>query len=164
MIKIFGVGNTLLCDEGVGVKVIEKLQDRLIKLNDIINDNNKISVVIGETDYLFCLDSISDEDFIIIVDSTYFMIRPGTITVRSLNECDELISTDFVNDLSPHEESFIKTLRREKSNMQGYLIGIEIGRIDYSLELSKDLNNNFNNICENVYNDILKIISDYNNK
>ena len=160
MIKIFGIGNVLLGDDGIGVRVIEHLRDKLIELNKYYKQyDEEVAVFIGENDYLYCLNSIKEDDYIIIIDATCFMIKPATVTVKNLKECDELIEGDFIGELSAHEESFLKTVRREKSNIDGYLIGIEVNKVEYNLELSKELSKKFNFISYNVFNKIIEIIN-----
>lgn len=149
MVKVFGIGNILLCDDGIGVRVAENLKEEIEALGD------DIKVIIGETDTLYCISKIEDDDKVIIIDSTYFMTRPGVVTVKSLDECDNFINYDY----SPHEESLISLLRKEKRDVKGYLIGIEISHIDYSEELSKILNKKFKDICSRVYNEIVEIVA-----
>ncbi len=149
MIKVFGIGNILLCDDGIGVRVAENLKEEIEALGD------DIEVIIGKTDVLYCINKIEEDDEVIIIDSTYFMTRPGAVTVKSLDRCDEFINYDY----SPHEESLLSLLRKERRDVKGYLIGIEISHIDYSEELSKILNRKFKDICSRVYNEISEIVS-----
>ena len=149
MIKVYGIGNILLCDDGIGVRVAENLKEEIEALGD------DIEVIIGKTDVLYCINKIEEDDEVIIIDSTYFMTRPGAVTVKSLDRCDEFINYDY----SPHEESLLSLLRKERRDVKGYLIGIEISHIDYSEELSKILNRKFKDICTRVYNEISEIVS-----
>ena len=149
MIKVFGIGNILLCDDGIGVRVAENLKEEIEALGD------DIEVIIGKTEVLYCINKIEEDDEFIIIDSTYFMTRPGAVTVKSLDRCDEFINYDY----SPHEESLLSLLRKERRDVKGYLIGIEISHIDYSEELSKILNRKFKDICTRVYNEISEIVS-----
>ncbi len=149
MIKVFGIGNILLCDDGIGVRVAENLKEEIEALGD------DIEVIIGKTDVLYCINKIEEDDEVVIIDSTYFMTRPGAVTVKSLDRCDEFINYDY----SPHEESLLSLLRKERRDVKGYLIGIEISHIDYSEELSKILNRKFKDICTRVYNEISEIVS-----
>lgn len=149
MIKVFGIGNIFLCDDGIGVRVAENLKEEIEALGD------DIEVIIGKTDALYCINKIEEDDEVIIIDSTYFMTRPGAVTVKSLDKCDEFINYDY----SPHEESLLSLLRKERRDVKGYLIGIEISHIDYSEELSKMLNRKFKDICTRVYNEISEIAS-----
>ncbi|HSQ88857.1 hydrogenase maturation protease [Romboutsia sp.] len=144
MIKVFAIGNILLCDDGVGVKVVDKIKDEIKSLSE------DIEVIIGETDFMYCLINIEKEDFVIIIDSTYLGIEPGSITVFDFKECDK-----FVGDLSTqHEESLLKILRMNYREVKGCLIGIEVDVVDYSLKLSNCLSERFNCICNEVFNQI----------
>ena len=160
MIKIFGIGNVLLSDDGIGVRIVEHLRDKLMDLNEYYKQyDEEIAVIIGENDYLYCLNNIKEDDYIIIIDATCFMIKPATVTIRNLKECDEFIEGDFIGELSTHEESFLNSVRREKNNIDGWLIGIEVSKIDYSLQLSKELSKKFNFISYSVFNKIIEIIN-----
>lgn len=146
MIKIFGIGNILLCDDAIGVKVAKYLQENSHRLYE----NTK--VFIGETDYMYCLDQIEKGDKVIILDSTYFNIPPGMVTKIPLEKCDEFIT----EGVTSHDMNLLKTLRREYREIKGYLIGIEVESIDYGLELSDKLSEKFENICEFI----LKLIKE----
>ena len=148
MVKVFGIGNILLKDDGRGVRLARNIKRRVDKDNI-----NEIEVFIGETDYLYCLENINDDEFIIILDSTYFGINPGKITFKKLEECDKLIS----KEITAHETSLLSLVRLEKTNVNGYFIGIEIDSIEYSLELSNILQKRFNSIYDEVYEFIVKI-------
>lgn len=137
MIKVIAIGNILLSDDGIGVKVLENLE------KDLKNFSDNIQVIIGETDCYYCLDNIEGEDFLIILDSTYFGIEPGSVIVLTLEECDEYMKS-FI---TAHEDSLINILRRQYREVKGYLIGIEIAEIGFSLELSTILQERFQEIC-----------------
>lgn len=147
MIKVIGIGNILLCDDGIGVRVAEKINDSLR------NINADIEVIIGETDYQYCLEEINDDDLVIIIDSTYLMKEPGTVTVRTLGSCDEFLGEIYTG----HDISLLKAIRLEKPDIKVFFIGIEIEVIEFSLELSQRLEKNFDNICKEVLDNIYLI-------
>lgn len=147
MIKVFGIGNILLGDDGIGVKVVEKLNESIKSIG------RDIEVIIGETDYLYCLNEINKEDIVVIIDSTYLNINAGEVSYFTLKECSKFLS----KFKSQHENNLLKAIITEKENIKGYLIGIEIDKVDYSLELSKALDNKFNNICVEVLKYIKEI-------
>ncbi len=149
MIRVFGIGNVLLCDDGIGVRVVEKMKESIERLS------NDVEVIIGETDFMYCIEAIDYSDFIIIVDSTYFKAEPGTIKVLFFENCDEFLS----KSTSAHEDSFLSLLRTDYRNIQGYVIGIEIGKVDYDLELSKGISDKFDDICKGVLERIKKLIA-----
>lgn len=148
MIKVFGIGNILLADDGIGVYIVENIK------NEILDLGKNIEVIIGETDYLYCLNEIEKDDLVIIVDSTYFNEKPGNVSCFKLQECDEFIS----DNISLHEENLFHILRKEKPYIKGYLIGIEIEKVDYSLNLSEKLYNKLEYICKEVLDIIKKIL------
>ena len=151
MMKIFGIGNILLGDDGVGVKVVEVIKEKIKNISEDIN------VIIGETDYLYCLNQIENDDTIVIIDSTYLDIAPGYISYFDLKDCNRFIK--YFN--SQHESNLVKSILIEKPNIKGYLIGIEISKVDFSLELSKAIKDNFNNICLDVLKYIKEIYKEY---
>ena len=151
MMKIFGIGNILLGDDGVGVRVVEKIKE------EIKNISEDIDVIIGETDYLYCLNQIEQDDTIVIIDSTYLDIKPGYVSYFDLKDCNRFIK--YFN--SQHESNLVKSILIENLNIKGYLIGIEIDKVDYSLELSKSIKDNFYNICLDVLKYIKEIYKDY---
>ncbi|MEG0306377.1 MAG: hydrogenase maturation protease [Clostridium sp.] len=148
MIKIFGIGNILLCDDGIGVKVIQVIEKEIEEFSENIN------VIVGETNYLYCLDQIEDDDVVIIVDSTFLGTKPATVSSYTLEQCD-----DFIIDYGDiHSESLLKVLRKEYRQIKGYLVGIEIEKVDYSLELSSTLEDKFLNITMDVIEEIKALV------
>ena len=151
MIKIFGIGNILLGDDGVGVRVVEKLKE------EIKNISEDIDVIIGETDYLYCLNQIEEDDIIVIIDSTYLGISPCCVSYFDFKDCNKFVKKFN----SQHESNLVKALLIENSNIKGYLIGIEVSEVDFSLELSKAIKDNFHNICLEVLKYIKEIYKEY---
>lgn len=139
MMKIFGVGNILLCDDGIGVKVAEELKE-------VIERDYNAKVIIGECDYLYCLENIRRDDFVVIIDSAYFGKEPGEVFLIPLPFCDKFIS----KNKDSHSESLLKIIRKEYPEINGVFIGIEIDEIKYYLDLSDKLKSKFREICDTV--------------
>lgn len=149
MIKVIAIGNILLSDDGIGIKVAEAMKEVFMSFSQ------DISVIIGETDIWYCLDNIETDDLVIVIDSTYFQIEPGTVSRLTLEQCDK-----FRKDFNTaHGENLINILRQEYRELEGYLIGIEIAVIDYSLELSHVLRKKFPEICSRVSEEIQEIVT-----
>lgn len=149
MIKVFGIGNTLLSDDGIGIKVAKYLLEN----KHMINKN--IDIIIGEKDYVNCINNIEEGDEVIIINSTYFNIPPGMITKTSLENFAEAVS----GDITSNDIKFLNSLRKKYKKVTGYLIGIEIDKIDYSINLSERLNEKFYDICYSVVRKINEILS-----
>lgn len=151
MMKVFGIGNILLGDDGIGVMVVESIKE------EIKNISEDIKVIIGETDYLYCLNEIEKKDTVVIIDSTYLNINPGDIRCFNFKNCHRF----FKSFNSQHESSLLKALLIENININGYLIGIEIDKVGFSLELTEILKDNFDSICLEVLKYIKEIYKDY---
>lgn len=152
MIKIFAIGNIILGDDGIGVKVMEFIGAQLESYSE------EVKVLIVGIDYIYCLNEINKEDNVILVDSTYFGIEPGRVSVLNLKECDKFISP--CRDM--HSENLLRVLREEYREIPGYLVGIEVEKVNYSLELSNTLKDNFSEITKKVFREIKRIIGDIN--
>ncbi len=152
MIKIFAIGNIILGDDGIGVKVMEFIGAQLESYRE------EVKVLIVGIDYIYCLNEINKEDTVILVDSTNFGIQPGRVSVLNLKECDKFISP--CRDM--HSENLLRVLREEYREIPGYLVGIEVEKVNYSLELSKTLKDNFSEITKKVFREIKRIIGDIN--
>ncbi len=70
-ILVLGVGNILLGDEGVGVRVAQAMQQ--MKLPD------NVEVLDGGTASMALLDSLSDREKVIVIDAVEGRQEPGTI-------------------------------------------------------------------------------------
>lgn len=125
-IKVIGIGNRIMKDDGIGVRVTEDISQWL--------EEREMNVMIGETDSESCFYQIEEEDFLIIIDGTLFGIEPGTITVEALS-----LVKPTIKGYSQHNMSFIDLLYRYKKTNKGYLIGIEVGEIGFGIDLSEAL-------------------------
>ena len=148
MIKVIAIGNILLSDDGIGIKVINRLRNRIEKLSE------DIEVTLAGIDYYEFLEELDDDDYLIIVDGAYLNNETGQVCKYTLEECDSFLQ----NTCSDHDINLIKILRSERRKVKGSVITIEIGRIEYSLKISNELRKKFNEICGEVFERIEGII------
>lgn len=134
--KLIAIGNKLMGDDGIALIVADKIKEKLKDMN--------IEVIIGETDFDFCLDFIDKEDFIILLDSTHFNIEKGSITLLPLDSLYQSKNFFFSHSLSLLHYLLIY-------NIKGNFIGIEVENIDFTNRLSPSLYKNLDNICNNVF-------------
>lgn len=147
-IKCIAIGNRLLMDDGIGVRVGEELTAQL-------NFEN-IEVMVAETDAAYAFHYVESGDFLFVLDATYYNIIPGTVTITSLVD----LSAKHPISYTQHQPSLIDMLLRYKEDISGYLIGIEIDTIDYGIGLSSVLNEKLSSICSEVYEIIKKVLKD----
>ncbi len=146
MKKVIAIGNRIMMDDAIGIKIVESLKEDLEQLG--------FSIVLGETDIDYTLNEINEEDFIIIVDSSLMGKNPGTISVSSLNNIKEYNEKIY----SLHQMSLVKVLSSsDLFKIDGLLITIEASEINFGMELSRILKNKF----EAIKNKVLKEITVY---
>ena len=91
-IVVLGVGNTLLSDEGIGVRAIEKLQLDYILPPEVV-------VIDGGTTGMEMLEDLSNADHLIIIDA----VRSGRTPTSIVRLADEQVPVFFKTKLSPHQ-------------------------------------------------------------
>ncbi len=128
-VLVLGVGNILLSDEGVGVRVVEALVERF----DI---PDSVEVVDGGTSGMDMLDMIGGRDHLILVDAVKAAGGPGSIVRLSGDE----VPAFFRTKISPHQLGIsdvlaaLRLLEREPRGIT--LIGVEPLDLRTALELS----------------------------
>jgi hydrogenase maturation protease len=91
-IVVLGVGNILLSDEGVGVRVVEKLQRDFVLPAEV-------AVIDGGTTGMEMLEDLACADHIIIVDA----VRSGNAPASIVRLAGEQVPVFFRTKLSPHQ-------------------------------------------------------------
>lgn len=135
MIKIFGIGNPLLKDDGIGLKVTETLKE-----------NEQVKIYQTEIFVEDALEQIEETDYVVIIDAVQLDRHVGEIHFLSFEECGRLIQPKVFC----HEMSLLGTLLLEYPMIKGELIGIEIAEVDYGEELSFELSQNLSKIIDQV--------------
>ncbi len=138
-VKCIAIGNTIMQDDGIGIKVAEALSPRLVQ--------EHIELIFGETDNEYALSKIENGDLLFIIDSTFLDTNPGTVTYIPIGE----VIGQHHEVYSQHQPNLIYLLKTYGKVVEGYIIGIEVAKIDFSLELSDALKTRFLSICEEVY-------------
>ncbi|ACL75431.1 hydrogenase maturation protease [Ruminiclostridium cellulolyticum] len=140
---VIGIGNRLMMDDGIGVRVVEELKSK--------NTKADILYVVGETDVYYCLNQIEDALMVIIIDAVYLKKEPGSISIIPFDRASE----NYINPMSVHDCNLLGEMRGK--NIKGVLIGIEPYEINYSTSLSEVLESRYIRISE----DIGDIIEDF---
>lgn len=141
--KLVAIGNRLMGDDGIAIKVAEDIREGL--------EIQGIKVIIGETDVYYCFNEIFDADIVFILDSSYYGKKPGTITVKSIKDFKIYEDKQFTQ----HGINLIKLIEMYNLDKKIYIIGIEIHEITYSFNISNSLTNKLKDICSQVQNIVL---------
>ncbi len=130
-ILVLGVGNILLRDEGVGVRVVEAMERM-----DLPPD---VELVDGATAGFDLLDVLADRRKVIVVDAIDFDCEPGTV-VR-LEPEDIMPQTD--PGVSQHEVGLMDALAATRllgiAPGEVIILGVKPKNDDYGLELSSEI-------------------------
>jgi len=148
--KLVAIGNRLMCDDGIAIKVAEDIRENL--------ELQGIKVIIGETDLYYCFNEIFDADLVFILDASYYGKQPGTITVKEIRDFKIYEDKQFTQ----HGINLIKLIEMYNLDKKIYIIGIEIHEITYRFNISSNLNKKLKDICDNVQSSIIDILNTYN--
>lgn len=128
-VLVLGIGNILLGDEGIGVRVVEALSARY-------RFPEGVQVVDGGTAGMGLLDLIAGQSHVIIVDAVKGGAEPGTI-VRLEGDA---VPVGFRQRVSPHSLGLGDVLALlailDQAPQQLVVIGIEPAGLDFGVELS----------------------------
>jgi len=91
-VLVLGLGNILMGDEGVGVRVVETLARRY----DLPPE---VEVVDGGTSGMDLLNAVADRDHLIVADAVNLDAEPGTV----VRLADDQVQAFFRTRISPHQ-------------------------------------------------------------
>ena len=130
---VLGIGNILLSDEGIGVRVVEAMRELSLPAHVELCD--------GGTGGLDLVEMIADRQKVVVVDAMQTDAPPGTILRLTP---DDLVSP-APGRLSVHEVSLLDALAmaRQIGEPPGevVILGVQPGLIDWGLELTPEIAN-----------------------
>jgi len=130
-ILILGIGNILLCDEGAGVRAIERM--RALALPE------GVELLDGGTSGADLVDEIADRRKLIVIDAVNAEAVPGTIFRCTAAD----LLADSTSSLSLHEFGFLSTLHMARqlgcAPHEVVLFGVQPKEIELRLELSDEV-------------------------
>jgi hydrogenase maturation protease len=130
-VLILGIGNTLLSDEGIGVQLVNRLQQRIGAVSGIeCMDGGTLSFTLAEP--------IARADGLIVADAARMGEKPGTLRIFHDQAMDSYLQG---NRTSVHEVSLgdLIDIARLSGTLpaQRCLIGIEPEKLDWGEALSE---------------------------
>lgn len=130
-ILVIGIGNILLQDEGVGVRVIEAMQEM-----DLPDD---VELVDGGTSGADLVDMIADRGKLIVVDAIEAGAQPGTVFRLS---AEDLLPQDG-QAISLHQLGLVESLTMAEqlgcAPQEVAIIGVQPGKVSPGLELTAEM-------------------------
>ena len=131
-IVVLGVGNILLSDEGVGVRVVEKLEAEYIVPPEV-------EIIDGGTCGMEMLDQLEDLDGLIVVDCVRHGQPPATPVLLKGDQ----VPVFFKTKLSPHQISLSDVLASleltDTAPKTTVIIGIQPASMSLGMELTPEV-------------------------
>ena len=149
-IAVVGLGNILMKDDGIGVRVVQQLEkEKCLSRN--------VRLVKGETAGIFLLPYLEGVDAIIFVDSAVFDGACGEVRIFK----EEEIEIGRVPPLSVHElglKDIVSLIELHLSSRpQIFLVGIKPKNITEGLELSSKVRKSISVAVDLIKNEINKL-------
>jgi len=131
-ITVLGLGNVLLCDEGIGVHAVRSLGQRYIF-------PPWVEVVDGGTMGLDLLPLFQTQDRILIIDAVDFKQAPGHVGVISGKDIPTVLNAKLsVHHIGLSDVLFAAKLMREVPP-EVCLIGIQPRSLDIGLDMTEEI-------------------------
>lgn len=148
---VLGLGNTLLGDEGIGVRVVQSLEEQYPNLSNVrFLDGGTLSFTLA--------GYIEEADNLIIIDAAQLHDAPGKISVYEGDDMDRFVTGN--RNKSVHEVNITDILAL--SHLCGHLperralIGVQPQFIDWSDSLSQPLTQAIPKACSLAHDLIMK--------
>jgi hydrogenase maturation protease len=147
-IIVLGVGNTLLRDEGVGVKVVEELQSRY-------SFPENVRLVDGGTQGLWLMSTLQEADCLIVVDAILNRGEPGTLYRLERDDLPKGLRAKQ----SAHDSDLVEALNLctllESGPKSVVVVGVEPENIQpFGLELTDTVAAKVNELAEMVLEEL----------
>jgi hydrogenase maturation protease len=140
---ILGIGNLLLCDEGVGVHVARALAQRELPPN--------VTVVEVGTAFLDVLPEIEKADRILLVDAMEAGSAPGTVYRHPFDQCQH---PEMLASLHGFDMSRVLFMAGSDRAPEVTVFGIEPARIEWGTELSPEVRRVMSAVQEAILNEL----------
>ena len=138
IIKIIGFGNIYMGDDGVGIRVIEKIKEQ-----GIFTDYDNVEVIDGGTSGVDLIFFLQQADKVIVIDAVDGGQGIGEVVTFSIGEIlcfgNKVIKSFSLHDINLKEVfELIRALKIEKDLK---IIGINPKEVDYGEKLSPQIEN-----------------------
>lgn len=144
---VLGIGNILMGDEGAGVHTVNRLKS-------IIDECEHLRIVDGGTLGLDLLNYIEWADILIVIDAVNVGLPSGTIIKADYGNSTE----DFITLKTAHHIGVSELLASagllDILPVKIIIYGIQVEKIDMTLELTDNVSANIGELCKNIKKEI----------
>jgi len=148
-ILILGLGNEMLHDDGIGIKILRDLKT-LLKSNyidflELVTGSLDMLEMISGYHILFIIDSIRTKDGI-----------PGNVYKFSMNNYKPTVHLDQFHDVRFADSIHLAKKIGMKVPEKIIIFGVEVSEdTEFTKELSRDLKNNYDDILIQIVKEIV---------
>lgn len=146
---ILGMGNLLLCDEGVGVHVARALAQRSLPPD--------VAVVEAGTAFLDVLPDIEKADRILLIDAMEGGGAPGSVYRMPFDQC---LHPEMLASLHGFDLSRVLYMAGSDRRPEVTVFGVEPARIEWGVELSETVQRSIPAVEEAILNEVTKSVPD----
>lgn len=151
-IGVIGLGNPLRCDDGVGITLLERLQQQKKQLP------KNVEYIDGGTGGMNLLHSLSRFDTALIIDAVDFQGNPGESRVFTL---EEIKSQKPAMRLSTHDPDFFHVLQLSKDLHELpqtlRIFGVQPYDVSQGTRLSQNVTQHLDDLHRKLQNEIRKL-------
>lgn len=144
-ILILGIGNILLSDEGIGVRVVEEIEKLQLPPN--------VKCLDGGTGGFHLLGEIDSFDRVLLIDATMDGTPPGTV-----NRLTPKYSSEYPRTLTAHDiglKDLLDTFYLTEKEPNVLLFTVSISSLnDISLDLTEPVKNAIPKVIELIFKEI----------
>ncbi len=142
-VLVLGIGNLLLCDEGVGVHAAQALMRSEVPEGVTVLD-------IG-TAIIDAMPDLEEADFVIVIDAVKADGAPGTVYRVPFGD---MVQTECIASMHGFDLSRVLAHAGREAMPEVLVIGVEPGVIDWSVELSPEVQKALPTVLDQVGKEI----------
>lgn len=144
---VLGIGNRLMCDDGVGNDIVEELKRR--------EAFPGLRMLAGETDTDYCMKELEGADIAILIDAAYLGNAPCSVAVLPLGRILRELSFSPIS----HHYDLLHAMKQQNYQGDGILLAVEACSIQYRFGLSPQMEAHFPRIVDEIDKHIENFLS-----
>lgn len=140
MLRVVALGNRYKKDDAIAIEVAENLKNKLIEKD--------IDVLICNTDYEFCFESINEDDYLIILLAAHSDKNTGSLQLCKISDAVQFYKKSI--PANPFNLNIFNLMNLFHLSYAGYIISVNVKDVSFGSGLSKELENDFIQICRKI--------------
>lgn len=140
MLRVVAFGNRYKRDDAIAIEIAENLKSKL--------KEQCIDVLICNTDYEFCFETINEDDYLIILLAAHSKKNPGSLQLYKISDAVQFYKK--TGSVYPFSLNIFNLMHLFHLSYSGYIISINVNDVSFKSGLSKELEDDFTQICRKI--------------